>query len=189
VADSVLGLVRAGVDDAEIVRLEPAMTDDPVGTCSRAPSLPTPELVVALNLDHFPNEACEPVGVGRDTPTFSSSTFSISLPTQSLLLLALRLQDRALLRPRGTTWYQGHAVLPASAECARGTPSHESTRSSFGPLGQRPSGASAVEPAVRLRDLRGMTEGSCPLTRPQNVAICSRLSDRTASGVSVRMSA
>lgn len=60
---------EAEVDEAEIARLEPAMTNDPgdrhVLACAVAADS---ELVVTFNLDHFPNEACEPVGVEARHP-------------------------------------------------------------------------------------------------------------------------
>jgi predicted nucleic acid-binding protein len=60
---------EAEVDDAEIARLEPAMTNDPgdrhVLACAVAADS---ELIVTSNLAHFPNEACEPVGVEARHP-------------------------------------------------------------------------------------------------------------------------
>jgi predicted nucleic acid-binding protein len=55
---------EAEVDAAEIERLEPAMTNDPkdrhvLATAVAAGS----ELVVTFNVDDFPAEACEPLGV------------------------------------------------------------------------------------------------------------------------------
>lgn len=60
---------EAEVDQAEIERLEPAMTNDPgdrhVLACAVAADS---ELVVTSNLAHFPSEACESVGVEARHP-------------------------------------------------------------------------------------------------------------------------
>ncbi len=60
---------EAEVEEAEIERLEPAMTNDPddrhVLACAVAADS---ELIVTSNLAHFPSEACEPVGVEARHP-------------------------------------------------------------------------------------------------------------------------
>lgn len=123
------------------------MTDDPgdrhVLACAVAADS---ELVVTLNLDHFPNEACEPVGVEARHP----DDFLLGLAPAGLGAPQASGND-LVPRPRSAPRFGG--VRPRD-------PSHESTWSSFGPFGQRPSGASAVEPAVCLRDLPGMAEDS-----------------------------
>lgn len=54
----------AEVDRAEIDRLEPAMTNDVKDRHVLAAAVAADsELVVTFNLDDFPTEACEPVGV------------------------------------------------------------------------------------------------------------------------------
>lgn len=60
---------EAEVDEAEIARLEPAMTNDPddrhvLATAVAADS----ELIVTFNLADFPSDACEPVGVEARHP-------------------------------------------------------------------------------------------------------------------------
>lgn len=60
---------EAEVDEAEIARLEPAMTNDlgdrhVLATAVAADS----ELIVTSNLAHFPSDACEPVGVEARHP-------------------------------------------------------------------------------------------------------------------------
>src|SRR5581483_10414216 len=55
---------EAGVDVGEIERLEPAMTNEDKDRHVLAAAVAAdPELVVPFNLDDFPPEACEPVGV------------------------------------------------------------------------------------------------------------------------------
>jgi predicted nucleic acid-binding protein len=55
---------EAEVDAAEIERLEPAMTNDPNDRHVLAAAVAAgSELIVTFNLDDFPAEACEPLGV------------------------------------------------------------------------------------------------------------------------------
>lgn len=55
---------EAEVDAAEIDRLEPAMTNDPKDRHVLAAAVAAgSELIVTFNLDDFPAEACEPLGV------------------------------------------------------------------------------------------------------------------------------
>ena len=55
---------EAEVDAAEIERLEPAMTNDPSDRHVLAAAVAAgSELIVTFNLDDFPAEACEPLGV------------------------------------------------------------------------------------------------------------------------------
>jgi predicted nucleic acid-binding protein len=55
---------EAEADAAEIARLEPAMTNDPRDRHVLAAAVAADsELIVTFNLDDFPLEACEPVGV------------------------------------------------------------------------------------------------------------------------------
>jgi hypothetical protein len=60
---------EAEVDEDEIARLEPAMTNEAgdrhVLACAVAADS---ELVVTSNLAHFPSEACEPIGVEARHP-------------------------------------------------------------------------------------------------------------------------
>jgi len=60
---------EAEVDEAEIARLEPAMTNDPEDRHVLAAAVAADsELVVTFNLDDFPAEACEGFGVGAIHP-------------------------------------------------------------------------------------------------------------------------
>jgi hypothetical protein len=55
---------EAEVDPAEIERLEPAMTNDEKDRHVLAAAVAADsELIVTFDLDDFPPEACEPVGV------------------------------------------------------------------------------------------------------------------------------
>lgn len=55
---------EAEVDPAEIERLEPAMTNDPKDRHVLAAAVAADsELIVTFDLDDFPPEACDPVGV------------------------------------------------------------------------------------------------------------------------------
>lgn len=55
---------EAEVEASEIERLEPAMTNDPKDRHVLAAAVAADsELIVTFNLDDFPPEACEPVGV------------------------------------------------------------------------------------------------------------------------------
>jgi predicted nucleic acid-binding protein len=55
---------EAEVDAAEIERLKPAMTNDPKDRHVLAAAVAAgSELIVTFNLDDFPAEACEPLGV------------------------------------------------------------------------------------------------------------------------------
>jgi predicted nucleic acid-binding protein len=60
---------EAEVDQAEIERLEPAMTNDPKDRHVLAAAVAADsELIVTFDLDDFPPEACEPVGVEATHP-------------------------------------------------------------------------------------------------------------------------
>lgn len=55
---------EAEVDAAEIERLEPAMTNDPKDRHVLAAAVAADsELIITFNLDDFPPEACDPLGV------------------------------------------------------------------------------------------------------------------------------
>lgn len=68
-AERILSAMRgafeeAEVDAGEIDRLEPAMTNDPKDRHVLAAAVAAgSELIVTFNLDDFPAEACEPLGV------------------------------------------------------------------------------------------------------------------------------
>jgi len=60
---------EAEVDQAEIERLEPAMTNDPKDRHVLAAAVAADsELIVTFALDDFPPQACEPVGVEATNP-------------------------------------------------------------------------------------------------------------------------
>jgi hypothetical protein len=60
---------EAEIDAAEIDRLEPGMTNDPRDRHVLAAAVAAgSELIVTFNLDDFPAEACEPLGVGAIHP-------------------------------------------------------------------------------------------------------------------------
>lgn len=77
---------EAEVDEDEIARLEPAMTNEPgdrhVLACAVAADS---EVVVTSNLAHFPTRRASRWAWRLDTPTSSSSTSSISRPRESAL--------------------------------------------------------------------------------------------------------
>jgi predicted nucleic acid-binding protein len=83
---------EAEVDAAEIERLEPAMTNDPKGRHVLAAAVAAgSELIVTFNLDDFPAEACEPLGVeALHPPTSSCSTSMTSTPSPSAPPLSSR---------------------------------------------------------------------------------------------------
>jgi hypothetical protein len=60
---------EAEVDAAEIERLEPAMTNDPKDRHVLAAAVAADsELIVTFDIDDFPPQACEPLGVEATHP-------------------------------------------------------------------------------------------------------------------------